>query len=466
MNPLQAENLAQDPRVAEAKRLLRAALLDHQQPLTGIRPPRADRKTSYEQSLKRLEEIRGNPLYFPYLGSGFGRGPLVELADGSVKYDFITGIGVHFLGHSHPDLLEAGVDAALQNTVMQGNLQQNRDGLELIDSLLQGANHLGGRFAHGILCSSGAMANENALKIALQKRHPAARILAFNHGFAGRTLALSQITDKPAYREGLPSTIAVDYVPFFNPEKPEESARAAREILRGHLRSHPGVHAGMFFEFIQGEAGGYAAGNAEFFRGLMEELKAAGIPVIADEIQTLGRTGELFAFQYFGLGDFVDVVTLGKMTQACAALYTAEMRPKPGLISQTYTASTSAIRAGLHVIKTLLHQGYLGPEGRIARVSKRLRDGLIDLERRHPEWVRGPFGLGAMIAFTPFDGSADRVTALSKTLFEMGVIAFTAGSNPARLRFLPPVGAMENTDIDVVLEILENALERCSEGKG
>ena len=65
------------------------------------------------------------------------------------------------------------------------------------------------------------MANENALKAAFQKRFPANRVLAFEHGFAGRTLALSQVTDKPAYRKGLPETLAVDHIPFFDPARPQ-----------------------------------------------------------------------------------------------------------------------------------------------------------------------------------------------------------------------------------------------------
>ena len=57
----------------------------------------------------------------------------------------------------------------------------------------------GAKLAHGFLTSSGAMANENALKAIFQKQHPAHRLLAFEHCFAGRTLALSQVTDKAAF---------------------------------------------------------------------------------------------------------------------------------------------------------------------------------------------------------------------------------------------------------------------------
>ena len=52
----------------------------------------------------------------------------------------ISGIGVHYLGHSHPALIAAGVDAALRDTVMQGNLQQNTEALSLSRLLLDLAN--------------------------------------------------------------------------------------------------------------------------------------------------------------------------------------------------------------------------------------------------------------------------------------------------------------------------------------
>src|SRR6185369_7682432 len=326
--------LASDARVLEAKRLLAEALRDAQAGITGVRPPDPGLRQGYLDALARFGADRGGPLYYPYLGSGLGNGALVELADGSVKYDFITGIGVHYLGHNHPALLAVGVDAALENTVMQGNLQQNVESETLARRLLEGANRKGARMAHAFI-TSGAMANENALKIAFQKRPGSDRVLAFAHGFAGRTLALSQVTDKPAYRQGLPQTLAVDYVPFYDEARPAESTALAVEALQEHLARYPGRHAAMILELIQGEGGGYAPGSAEFFRALIPLLKAAGVAVHFDEIQTFGRTSELFAFQHFGLDEYVDIVTFGKLTQACGTLIRAEFRPKPGLISQT-----------------------------------------------------------------------------------------------------------------------------------
>ncbi|HEY4330544.1 MAG TPA: acetylornithine aminotransferase, partial [Phycisphaerae bacterium] len=92
MKRLAAEEFLADGRIAEARRLVLAALAEHQAGL-AVRPADGERKIVYEELLKRFGEMRGGNLYYRYLGSGFGAGPLVELADGSVKYDMISGIG-------------------------------------------------------------------------------------------------------------------------------------------------------------------------------------------------------------------------------------------------------------------------------------------------------------------------------------------------------------------------------------
>ncbi len=69
------------------------------------------------------------------------------------------------------------------------------------------------------------------------------------------------------------------------------------------------------------------------------------IAVCCDEVQTFGRLPKLFAFQYFGLEDLVDIVSIGKLSQVCATLFRKEFKPKAGLLSQTFTGSTSSLHA-------------------------------------------------------------------------------------------------------------------------
>ena len=169
---LAAKAFREDPRVAEAKKLILEALADHARELTEVRPGDEQTKDSYSHWLERLAEMRGNPPFWPYLSSGLGNGPYVELSDGSVKLDFIGGIGVHGAGHSHPAMVSAGIDAALEDTVMQGNLQQNPASVLMMEKLVAMATETGAGLDHCMLSTSGAMANENALKIAFPQRAP------------------------------------------------------------------------------------------------------------------------------------------------------------------------------------------------------------------------------------------------------------------------------------------------------
>lgn len=449
---LAGEQLLQDPRVAEAKRLLLETVRSHQEHITKIRPADPVLKQNYDKLLAEFAQIRGAKLWFPFLGTGLGNGPLVELADGSVKYDFICGIGPHFFGHSHPDLIAASIDAAISDTIMQGHLQQNIDSVELSKLLLELS-----KMDHCFLSTSGAMANENALKIALQKKYPAARILAFDRCFVGRTLTITQITDKPAYREGLPLNVPVDYVPFFDTAHPEESTKLAVTTLKKLLARYPNQHAVMCFELVQGE-GGFYPGTKQFFQTIMEILKEHQIIIFDDEVQSFGRTEQMFAFQYFGLEKFVDIVSIGKLSQVCATLFRADVKPKPGLLSQTFTASTSAIRAGLVILKQLNQNEYYGPEGKIAQIHRHFVSKLEDIAKRHPHLIKGPYGVGCMIAFTPLDGNAQRVTQFAQNLFEAGVMSFIAGADPTRIRLLVPAGAVIFEDIDKVAQIIEETL--------
>lgn len=439
MTQLFADKFKSDPRVREAEKLIQSALQDVQKEITHIRPPQIECK-----ELQEFEKIRGNTLFYPYLGSGIGNGALVELADGSIKYDLISGIGPHYLGHSHPGIVSSQIDAALQDLVMQGNLQQNRESA-LLSSLL---TSLSG-FDHSFLTTSGAMACENSLKIAFHKKPHATRVLAFDKTFSGRTLALSCLTDKAAFRQNLPILLNVDYIPFYDPTRPEESIRELKKIIR----RYPNQHAVMCLELVQGEAG-FWVGSQPFFKEIIHVLKEHEIAVWVDEVQTFARTEKLFAFQYFGLDDLVDIVSIGKVSQACATLFRASFNPKPGLLSQTFTASTSAIFASLYLITYALKNEFFGPNGKIAKLYKAFIEGLKPYNDR----LHGPYGIGAMIACTPYDGDHDKVKELAMRLFHNGVITFTAGSHPARLRLLPPIGVLEPEQIQEICHIIGKSL--------
>ena len=449
---LVSEQLMNDPRVKEARALLLEATKEHCSKIDIVHGPLKDRKRSYEETIKQFGQKRGGNLWYPYLGSGVGNGALVELADGSVKYDFVSGIGPHYFGHSHPVVIESAIDAAVSDTTHQGNLQQNIDSAKLTDLILDAA-----KMDHLFLTTSGSVAVENGLKIAFQARYPASRILAFENCFCGRTLGASAISDRPKYREGIPSTLDVDYIPFYDEADPEGSTKRAISALKGHLDRYPCQHATMIFELVQGE-GGFYPGSTAFFEAIMTVLKEEKILIIVDEVQSFARTPELFAFHHFNLEKFVDIVTIGKAAQVCGTLFTDAVKPRPGLLSQTFTSSTSAIKSGYAIISSLLEDGYFGPEGKITSFHNYLVQNFENMRSRHPGIISGPYGLGAMTAFTPYDGDAKKAIALTHALYEAGLITFIAGHDPVRIRLLLPVGALTYEDCDEAVAIIEKTL--------
>jgi 4-aminobutyrate aminotransferase-like enzyme len=444
------KSLLDAPRVRDAARELLAAVAEESE-------RRALTPKTYQRALRDIERLRGRPLFFPALSGGGGGGARVRLADGTTRIDFISGIGVYAFGHADTDLLETAVVAAAGDSVYQGHLFPGIEYLNLSKALLR---HAGKRMKHAWLSVSGAIANENALKMIFQKHSPADRIVVFEGAFAGRTLALGELTDKPAFRQGMPMRGNVLHVPFYDPRNPESIERSVA-ALDAHFKRYPGQIAGMLFELVQGE-GGFNTAPREFFTALMERCQAAKIAVWVDEVQSFARTGELYAFQTLDLEDYVDIVSVGKALQGSAVLLSHDYNPKPGLIAGTYAGSTVGLAVGARIIERLESEGYLGPEGRVAVLGGRFQRRIEALRKRLPRAIGENSGIGAMQAFVPFDGSAEVVSTIVEAAFEEGLMVFSAGANPVKIRMLLPVNTTDE-ELEAGFTILEKTMRRVAE---
>jgi len=429
--------------------------------LEAVAVLQADARTvdadSYSAQLQRVARLRGRPLFFPYIGSGLGRGARVLTADGRWLLDFAIGIGVHFFGHSHPDLLRAALTAAASDVVMQGNLQANAEYGDLLDLLL---SYSAPQLVHGWLSLSGAEANENALKLIRYHHQPARDLIAFRRCFHGRTTTMAEITDRPDYRKGQPARERVFYLPFYEPDDPDSPQRTLT-ALREVLDQQPGAIAACVFELVQGESG-FRVAPREFFVPLMETLKEQGIAVWVDEIQTFGRTGELFAFQRLGLTEYVDVVTVGKLLQNSAVLFRDEYQPDPSLISGTFAGSTVGLAVGRRIVEKLVHENYLGLQGKIAILEQLARNGLTRLQADLPGAIHSFGGIGAMWAFEPAEASHEGVKALLQECYRNGLILYYsgAGEGPYRVRMFLPGGVLTVDEFDEALDILRFSISR------
>ena len=463
----QAAVFTEDTDVHASLDSIISALEAAQSKLTGARPPADGMGEQYQEWLDRAAAVRGRKCLYPYIGSGLGNGPLVESADGSVKWDMINGIGVHMFGHSNPAMVRAALEAGLTDVAMQGNLQFNRDSVLISELLIEEASR-SSEIRHCFLTNSGAMANESALKVCQQKTGGAPRVIAFTDCFMGRTTTMAQIGDSAGGRVGVPLNMQVDYMPYFDEFDPEGSTKQALLQLETYIKRYPKQHSCFIFELIQGE-GGFVAAPREFFVPLMERCREAGIPVWADEVQTFGRTDSMFRFAGMNLGEYVDVATIGKMSQICATLYTEEFNPAAGLLSGTFISSTSAFHVGLAALRTLRDGGYYGPDGKINKLQAAWREHAQRFVDSHPEFfepVVAPHGLtstnyvageGGMMRLTPFGGDQKRIVRALHTLFAEGVIAFVCGHGPYHLRFLAPIGVMEEEYFEPIFEIMGRA---------
>lgn len=471
MSQAVGSQIAQDNAIKAAIDTIVAQVNQHNSTITDARPATQGSESTFQSMLDRAAATKGRPLLYPMIGSGAGNGPLVELADGSVKWDMITGIGVHYFGHGHPELVRASLEGSLQDTPKHGNLQSNFDAYRFSELLVELASR-NSKLSQCFLTTSGAMANESALKVCYQKHAPAGRVIAFKHCFMGRSVTMAQIGDSAGGRVGIPLTTQVDYMPFWNEKAAEEVGGKTRYIdhccwkLQQLIDRYPKQHACFIFELIQGE-GGFNVAPREFLVALMDICKANNIAVWDDEIQSFGRTGEMFAYETLDLGDYVDVFCVGKMTQVCATMYTDEYAPKPGLLSGTFTGSSQDFSTGIRILEMLRDGDLYGDSGKLAHHHGQFKKHAEALVAKHPDWFpKVPYagdlvgGIGGMMRLTPFGGDQKKIAAACKACFDEGVILFWCGHGPHHVRMLPPVPVMEDSHWPKVFECIERGFAK------
>lgn len=346
----------------------------------------------------------------------FIRGEGTELWDaGGKRYlDFLTGLAVVSLGHSHPVVSKAIADQAAKlshTSNLYATEHQAPVALE-IDRLI------GGSPGQVLFQNSGAEANEAAIKLARKfQGRGRSKVLSAFRSFHGRTLATLAATGQPEKHEP------------FQP-LPEGFIHAAwNDLAEFEAAITPEVGT-ILLEPLQGE-GGVNPASVEFFQGIRKLCDDHGITLILDEIQTgLGRTGEWFGFQHFGIEP--DIVSMAKAlgngmpVGAIWARRDVAAAFRPGDHGSTFAGqpvATAAARATLGVMAELDIPAVASATG------ETLRSKLAELPA-----VTSVRGLGMLLAI-----EIDRTGAkeVGKACFEAGLIV-NALSDTA-IRLAPPL---------------------------
>lgn len=442
-------------KIQDSSDQLFSEILQEQKKFQGIRPAQEEKQQIHQQLLEDFAKVKGRGFFYQYFSSGRGHGPFTELTDGSIKYDLIGGIGPALLGHSHPLYIKANLEAATIDSMMCGNLLPYQEAYGVTKRMVDAVKN--SRLRHFWFSGSGSFANDTALKILWQKKAPHYRIIAFEKAFAGRSVATQDITYNEAYRQGMPKSVEVDHVPHYDYKNPEQAIDKTISALNQLIEKNGNVYAAVNIELIQGEAG-FVYGPSEYYQAIFEWARQHQLYVWVDEVQTFARTRELFAFQMLGLDQYVDVVTVGKALQSCGTLYTEELNPKPGLVAGTFNGSIASLKAGEKTLDYLTQGPFYGNHGRIKELEDKFLGKLKELSLGScKNKITYYGGVGTMISFEVGDSSKEVTEAFLKELFNQGVLAFSAGKEPTRVRFLNPL-CLNDKHIDEIFTIIEKVV--------
>lgn len=448
----------QNPIIEDQLNRLFSEILMEQQKVEAVKSADPEKTKQLDQLLEKYAKHRGRGFFFQLLASGKGHGPFTELLDGSVKYDLVGSMGVNLLGHSHPLYIKAALESATMDTNMVGNLHIYPDSVELTESIVNSVSNT--KLKHFWFAGSGSFANDNALKMIWQKSNGKKRILALEKCFAGRSIATQDITHNQDYKKGMPTNLEVDYFSIPDSGSIDEIITKTIENLNQVYNDNGKDACCITLELVQGE-GGFNIYPSEVYRAIFDWAKDQNLFIWVDEIQSFGRTGQLFAFQTLGLEDYPDIVTVGKALQVCGTLYSEELNPEPGLIAGTFQGSLTSIKAGISTLRYLSLGNFFGDNGRIIKIRNEFEKRLKTLSDKN-DFFGESSGIGLMFAFQVGNGDKETTSSFIKRLFENGIISFSCGKNPYKVRFLLPL-CLNDDHFDEVFEIIEKSATSTSE---
>ncbi|MBC6994198.1 aminotransferase class III-fold pyridoxal phosphate-dependent enzyme [Neolewinella lacunae] len=340
-----------------------------------------------------------------------GQGTYVYDKDGREILDFYGGHAVISIGHSHPHYVRA-LQEQIAKIGFYSNSIQNPLQTELADKLgaLSGLDDY-----HLFLVSSGAEANENALKVA-SFHTGRSRILAFAGAFHGRTSAAVNVTDNESIKAPINRNYPVTFLPLNDLEAVE------RELAKGDV-------AAVIIEGVQGIHGIYVPEPA-FLEALAGLCHANGALLILDEVQSgYGRTGKFFGFQYSAVEpDLVTVAKgMGNGFPIGGVLIHPSLPAKHGMLGTTFGGSHLACAAGIAVLDVLKSEDLItnaAEQGRYL-MDTLAATGLFTEVRGHGLMI----GLQMDVPIGPLR---------KKLLFEQNVFTGSA-KDPNTIRLLPPL---------------------------
>ena len=364
-----------------------------------------------------------------------GKGSYLYTKSGKKYLDFLSGIAVNTLGHSHPALIKA-LNTQAKKVWHVSNSFEIPEGENLAKKLSRKT------FAEKVIfVNSGAEANEAAIKIARRyfysKGQPHKnRVLCIKNSFHGRTLANIFASGSKKMTEGFgPKVSGFDHFKF------GDLKSLKKKINRNT--------AAIFFETAMGESG-IKVNSKSFLKEVRKICNKKNILLILDEVQCgIGRSGKFFAYEYSNVKP--DIVPIAKGIGGGFPIGAVLMTKKvakcmvPGTHGSTYGGNPLAMVIGNAVMDQVFKKNFLK---NVRKNSEYFLSNLNFIKMNFPKIIKEVRGVGLLIGIQV---KVDLTSFINK-LTQNQLLTIRAAENVVRI--LPPLNVKKN-EIDLALKIIK-----------
>ena len=364
----------------------------------------------------------------------YGKGSYLY-SNKNVKFlDFVQGIAVNSLGHSHPQLVKT-INKQSKKLWHVSNAFQIPEGEKLAKKLCQKT------FADFVMFqNSGAEATEAAIKVARRYFYSIGkpnknRILCVKNSFHGRTLATIYASGSKKMTEGFgPKITGFDHFRFGD-----------HKSLKKKITKKT---AAIMVEPIMGE-GGIKVIPDWCLKELRKLCNKKKILLILDEVQCgVSRTGSFFSFEKSKIKP--DIVPIAKGIGGGIPLGAVLMSKivdsgmVPGTHGSTFGGNPLAMAVGNAVMDLVSSKKFLK---NIKNLSKYFLLELKNIKESYPHIIKSIRGRGFLIGIQLHKDQ----TIFIKKLMENHLLTIRASENV--IRILPPLNVKKN-ELDLALKII------------
>ncbi len=363
-----------------------------------------------------------------------GKGSYLYTKSGTKYLDFVQGIAVNSLGHSHPKLIKT-INKQSKKLWHVSNAFLIPEGEALAKKLVKTT------FADRVLFqNSGTEATEAAIKVARRYFYSIGkpnknRIICIKNSFHGRTLAAIHASGSKKMIEGFgPKIGGFDHFNFGDHKK-------LKKLITNKT-------AAIMVETIMGE-GGIKVIPDWCLKGLRKLCNKKKILLILDEVQCgIGRTGDFFAFEKSKVKP--DIVPIAKGIGSGFPIGAVLMNKKtasgmtPGSHGSTFGGNPLAMSVGNTVMDIISKKIFLD---KVKVNSKYFHNELNKLKEKFPKIIKEVRGRGFLIGLKLYKDQ----TMFIKFLMDNKLLTIRAGENT--IRILPPL-TVTKKEIDKALRII------------